>query len=126
MEQWNGETVTLRSYKDLELWKKSMDLVVDIYKLTKDFPSQEKFGLISQIRRAAVSIPSNIAEGSSRNNTKEFIQFLYIANGSLSEIETQLEIASRLGYLTTFETLIVNIKYIRKLMGGLINVLKAK
>jgi four helix bundle protein len=126
VEQWNGETVTLRSYKDLELWKKSMDLVVDVYKLTNEFPSQEKFGLISQIRRAAVSIPSNIAEGSSRNNTKEFIQFLFIANGSLSEIETQLEIASRLGYLTTFETLIVNIKYIRKLMGGLINVLKAK
>ena len=121
-----GGTVTLHSYKDLELWKKSMDLVTVIYKLTADYPSQEKFGLISQIRRAAVSIPSNIAEGSSRNNTKEYVQFLYIANGSLSEVETQLEISYRLGYIKEFETLIDSIKHIRKLMGGLINALKAK
>lgn len=118
--------MTLHSYKDLELWKKSMDMVIAIYKITADFPSQERYGLTSQIRRAAVSIPSNIAEGSGRNNTKEFLQYLYIANGSLSEVETQLEIANRLGFMLEFDKLIVIIKHIRKLLGGLINALKAK
>ena len=75
-----------------------MDLVLKVYKGTKRFPGSEAYGLINQIRRAAVSIPSNIAEGAGRRTKKEFIQFLFVARGSLSELETQLEIANRLGY----------------------------
>ena len=80
-----------------------MDFVVEIYKLTDKFPSSELYGLTSQIRRSSVSIPSNIAEGWSRNSTKEYIQFLHVSNGSLSEIETQLEIANKLGYIKNIE-----------------------
>ena len=76
-----------------------MDFVELIYKITGEFPENEKFGLTSQLRRASISIPSNLAEGAGRKSTKEFIQFLYIALGSSSEIETQLEIAMRLGYM---------------------------
>ena len=89
----------MKSYKDLELWQVSMNFVTEVYKLTKDFPKEELYGLTSQIRRCVISIPSNIAEGASRKGTKEFIQFLWIANGSLSEFETQIEIAQKLGYL---------------------------
>jgi four helix bundle protein len=77
------------NHKDLDVWKKSMNLVVLIYDITSKFPSDERFGLTSQMRRAAVSIPSNIAEGAARKGDKEFIQFLMIALGSLSELETQ-------------------------------------
>jgi four helix bundle protein len=73
------------NHKDLEVWKKSMDLVEDVYALSKFFPNDEKFGLTNQIRRASVSVPSNISEGAARKRDKEFIQFLYIALGSLSE-----------------------------------------
>jgi len=83
----------MKSYKDLELWQVSMNFVSEVYTLTKSFPKEELYGLTSQIRRCAISIPSNIAEGSSRKGTKEFIQFLWIANGSLSDFETQIEIA---------------------------------
>jgi four helix bundle protein len=75
-------------HKDLDVWKRSMDLVVKVYQITKLFPDTEKYGLTSQMRRAAVSIPSNIAEGAARKGDKEFIQFLYISIGSLSELET--------------------------------------
>jgi four helix bundle protein len=84
------------NHKDLEVWKKSMDLVEDVYALSKFFPNDEKFGLTNQIRRASVSVPSNISEGAARKSDKEFIQFLYIALGSLSELETQYLIAVRL------------------------------
>tara|TARA_R110002050_G_scaffold204327_4_gene339828 strand:- start:29514 stop:29801 length:288 start_codon:yes stop_codon:yes gene_type:complete len=87
------------THKDLEVWKRSIDLVVLIYDLTKMFPDDEKFGLTSQMRRAAVSIPSNISEGAGRSSTKEFIRFLDIATGSLSELETQLIIVNRLGFI---------------------------
>lgn len=83
-------------YRDLIVWQKSMDLVVLIYKLTKEFPDEEKFGLTSQMRRCTVSIPSNIAEGSRRRGEREFRHFLLIAYGSGAELETQLEIAERL------------------------------
>ncbi|WP_028121454.1 four helix bundle protein [Epilithonimonas tenax] len=76
--------------QDLQIWKRSMNLVKEIYVITQNLPAEEKFGLISQIRRCAVSIPSNIAEGAGRNNVKEFIQFLGIASGSAYELETQL------------------------------------
>jgi four helix bundle protein len=85
-------------HKKMDAWKLSMDLVIEIYKLTRAYPADEKLGLSQQMRRAAVSVPSNIAEGAARKSTGEFIQFLYISLGSLSELETQLEISKRLGY----------------------------
>jgi four helix bundle protein len=118
--------VSLQSFKDLKVWEMSIDFVTKIYKITTSFPSSETYGLTSQIRRAAVSIPSNIAEGSGRKNSKEFIQFLYVANGSLSEVETQLEIAFRLGYLKEQYPLSDSIKLIRKMIVGLINAIKEK
>ena len=86
------------TYRDLIVWQKSMDLVIEIYKLTENFPKTEQYGIISQMRRAAVSIPSNIAEGRRRWSKKEFKQFLVIAYGSGAELETQIEITKRLNY----------------------------
>ena len=87
----------IQSFRDLKVWQKSMDLTVAVYSLTKNFPREEAFGLTSQLRRSAVSIPSNIAEGLGRSNTREFQQFLGIARGSNCELQTQLEIARRIG-----------------------------
>lgn len=92
--------MSVRSYKDLIVWQKSMDLVEMIYQVTKAFPKEELYGLTNQLRRAAISIPSNIAEGHARSSTAEFIRFLSIARGSLAEVETRLLIAQRLGYLS--------------------------
>ena len=103
-----------------------MDFVELIYKITGEFPESEKFGLISQLRRAAISIPSNLAEGAGRKSTKEFIQLLYIALGSSSEIETQLEIAMRLGYMKNQTNTFDLLTDIRKLIQGLIRSLKKK
>ncbi len=91
--------MTIKSFKDLQIWQKSRVLVSDIYKITQNFPKEEMYGLTSQIRRCAVSIPSNIAEGRSRNTKKEFQYFLGIAYGSLAELETQLIISCDLEYL---------------------------
>ena len=91
--------MNLKSYRDLELWQKSMDLVVECYQITKKFPKAEIYGLTSQLQRAAVSIPANIAEGRERQYTKEFLQHLSIAYGSLAELEAHLQIAQRLDYL---------------------------
>jgi four helix bundle protein len=88
-----------RSYRDLEVWKLSIDLVKERYSITNGFPPTEIYGLTNQIRRAAVSIPSNIAEGQGRNSQKEFKQFLAISLGSISELETQLIISNTIGYL---------------------------
>jgi four helix bundle protein len=85
------------SYRDLKVWQIAMELVTDIYKLTSTFPSDERFGLTAQIRRAAVSVPSNIAEGQGRKTPRAFANHVLIAHGSLLELETQLEIAQRLG-----------------------------
>jgi len=90
----------MHKYKELKLWQKSIDLVTRIYEVTRDFPSNEKFGLVSQINRSAVSIPSNIAEGAGRNSDKEFMKFLAIAHASSFELETQLIISNNLGYLS--------------------------
>ena len=114
------------THKDLEVYKLSLNLVEDIYKLTKDFPASENFGLTSQLRRAAVSLPSNIAEGSSIGSTKDFIRFLNIASGSLAEIETQLVIAERIGYITFDNTLQNNISTIRKMLYRLKQALNKK
>ncbi len=89
----------MHQYKELKLWQKAIELVSEIYNLTDSFPERERFGLISQINRAAVSIPSNIAEGAGRNSDKEFVQFLAIAHASTYEVETQLIISKNLGYL---------------------------
>ena len=87
-------------HKDLEAWKKSVDLVTEIYETTKTFPEDEKYGIVSQIRRAAISVPSNIAEGSSRNSDKEMLRFLDISLGSIAELETQMIISEKLGYIS--------------------------
>lgn len=89
------------SFRDLRVWQSGMDLVEAIYRLTRDFPAQERYGLTSQMRRAAVSIPSNIAEGHAREHLKEYLHHVSIAQASLAELQTQLEIAARLGYVST-------------------------
>lgn len=88
----------VNSFRDLIVWQKSYDLCLMVYKTTKDFPRSEDFGLSSQLRRSSVSVPSNIAEGYNRKNRKEYIQFLYIAHGSLGELQTQLLISHDIGY----------------------------
>ena len=113
------------THKELDVWKLAIDFVVDIYQITKKFPKDERYGLISQMRRSAVSIPSNIAEGAARRTDKENIQFLHISLGSISELETQLIIANRLDYgsfqdeirkITTIKSKLINyIKYIKNL-----------
>ena len=93
------EAVGVRTHKDLDVWKKSIDFVTQLYKVTDVFPKEEIYGLTNQLRRAAVSIPSNIAEGAARKSNKEFIQFLHIALGSTVEIETQLIISKNLKFM---------------------------
>jgi four helix bundle protein len=110
----------IKGHKDLEVWKKGIDFVESIYKVTAQFPKEEIYGLTSQMRRAAVSIPSNIAEGAARNGKKEFVQFLYIALGSLSELETQIIIAKRLAYFHDIDSLLLECSTIKKLLNGLI------
>ena len=99
-----------------------MDLVQNTYESSSNFPNEEKFGLTSQMRRAAVSVPSNIAEGAARNSTKEYIRFLYISLGTLSELETQFLISIRLGYLNNYND--ESIVEIRKMLLSLIKKLK--
>ncbi|MBL7731763.1 MAG: four helix bundle protein [Chitinophagaceae bacterium] len=94
----------MTTYKKLDAWKQSMQIITDIYQLTRTFPREEMFGLTSQMRRAAISVPANIVEGIGRNYKKDTVQFLHIARGSLYEIETLLEIAINLGYLGTEST----------------------
>jgi len=96
--------MAVRHYRELIVWQKALDLVILIYKLTGRFPREELFGLTSQLRRAAVSIPSNIAEGQGRDTVKDFLHFLAVARGSLQEVETQVIIAERLQYTTEAET----------------------
>lgn len=114
----------MKSHKDLTVYKTSIDLVIDVYKTSRNFPEAEKFGLTSQIRRAAVSIPSNIAEGAARNSKKDFIRFLYIALGSLAETETQLELAVRLEFINPNNEIEEKIIYIRRMILNLIKSLK--
>ena len=119
------EKVNIKTHKDLDVWKKSMDLVEMVYRRTERFPDSEKYGLTNQIRRCAVSVSSNIAEGAARNTDKEFVQFCYIALGSLSELETQLLIAERLKYSQNIDIL-ENVVEIRRMLLGLIKYLKSK
>jgi four helix bundle protein len=119
------EKANIKTHKDLDVWKKSMDLVERVYRRTESFPDSEKYGLTNQIRRCTVSVSSNIAEGAARNTDKEFVQFCYIALGSLSELETQLLIAERLKYSQNIDIL-ENVVEIRRMLLGLIKYLKSK
>jgi four helix bundle protein len=100
----------MKTHKDLLVWQKSIVLVTEIYLLTKDFPKGELYGIISQIRRSSISVPSNIAEGAGRKSSKEFKQFLFIALGSLSELETQIMIAKNLKYIDQEKSDKINIE----------------
>jgi four helix bundle protein len=115
----------IKTHKDLDVWKEAMALAKGIYELTRDFPKEETYGLVSQIRRAAVSIPSNLAEGAARNSNKEFIQYLYVSLGSLAELETQLLLSRDLGYAQN-EEINERVERVRKLLLGLIKYLKGK
>lgn len=115
-----------KPHKKLDVWKKAIDLVQKIYELTKIFPKNEDFSLTNQMRRAAISVPSNISEGAARQTKKEFIQFLHMAQGSLSELDTQMEIAIRLGYLKEdhFSEVLSLTNDIDKMLTGLIKSLR--
>lgn len=118
----------MKSHKDLEVWKRSVELVKTIYELTKSFPKEELYGITNQIRRSAVSIPSNIAEGAARNYNKEFIQFLYIALGSIAELETQIIISEKLSFLRKdySENIQSELIELKNMTLGLIKYLKNK
>lgn len=113
-------------FKELLVWQKSINFVTEVYKETESFPKTEVYGLISQIRRAAVSIPSNISEGNSRRSVPDYLQFLRISRGSCTEVETQLIISKNLGFLNEKNYLKLNqdIIEISKMLNGLINSLK--
>ena len=114
--------------KELKIWNKALELSVNVYKVTSTFPKEDKFGLISQIKRSAVSIPSNIAEGAGRNSENEFIHFLGIANGSSYELQTQLIIAHQLDFLKTEElnTMLTELEEIQKMNYSFQKTLKTK
>ena len=116
----------IRTFKDLMVWQKSYQLALDIYKISKNFPSEEKFGLTSQIRRAAISVPSNIAEGYARRYIKSYISFLKISHGSIAEVETQILISKDLGYTKeeTLKKIIIKCTEIQKMLWALIRSLE--
>jgi four helix bundle protein len=120
--------MTVTSYRDLVVWQRAMDFVADCYRATARFPKTEVYGLSSQLQRAAVSVPSNIAEGQGRAHTREFLHHLSIARGSLCEAETQLQLAERLGYLLQpeLQPLLASAAEIGRLLNGLMNALERK
>ena len=115
-----------RAHHDLRVWQEAMELVKMIYQSSSSFPESENFGLKSQIRRAAISVPSNIAEGAARTSAKEFLQFLSISRGSLSEVETQILISKNLGYLKNPDHVMEQNDKVFGLLGGLINSLRER
>ena len=119
--------MAVQSYKDLFAWQKAMDLVVAVYRGTAGFPRDERFGLTNQLRRASVSVPSNIAEGQGRGPTQDFVRFLSIARGSLQEVDTQLILSTRLGFLAEdhYGQLSDLITETAKLLNGLIRSIPA-
>ncbi len=122
-----GEAIGVkRKHQELKVWQEAMSLVEDIYTITKAFPREEIYALTSQMRRAAVSVPSNIAEGAARAGDKEFLQFLSIARGSLSELETQLILANNLKYWQKTQSVIERIDRVSALLGGLIKSLQGR
>lgn len=132
MQQADGSTqynqvMTVRNYQDLLAWQKAVDLVVAVHQVTRLWPAEERYGLTAQIQRAAVSVPSNLAEGQGRRSDKEFSRYCHIAHGSLREVETQLIIAQRLGYLSSEQLalMLTATGEIGRLITGLINSLAA-
>lgn len=118
----------LKNYEELKVWQKSYQLCLDVYKATKSFPKEEKYGLTSQMRRAAVSVPSNIAEGYGRKTTPEYIQALYMAYGSNCELATQIQLSHDLGYIKTehINGLQGSVSEVERMLKALINSLKEK
>ena len=118
----------MRPHEKLDVWRAGIDFVVTVYKATESFPKEEKFGLTSQVRRAAVSVPANIAEGAARRSPKEFVQFISNAQGSASELETELLIAQRLGYLQegTYREMRNTLDKIGRMLIGLTHHLERK
>jgi len=118
----------LQSYRELLVWQKAMDLATMVYGLTEPFPKREVYGLAAQLRRAGVSVPSNIAEGYGRGSRREYLQFLTIAQGSLKELETQVLLGERLTYATAAQTsrIMSEAEAVGKMLGGLIRSLKPK
>jgi four helix bundle protein len=118
----------MNTYQDLQVWQIAIDLVVDIYALTKYLPESERYGLISQLHRAAISIPSNIAEGKGRSSAKLFKHYLEIARGSIQELETQIFICMRLGYISNnhFQEINGKTEVIHKMLNALIKSIKLK
>jgi four helix bundle protein len=114
------------THRDLHAWREAMTLVEVVYQATAQFPKAEFFGLVSQIRRCAISVPSNIAEGAARNSTRELVQFLGISCGSLSELETQLELAKRLGYLDADVNVMPQVNRVGRLVRALRSSLRRK
>ena len=116
----------MRNFKEFLVWQKSIEFVTEVYEITAKFPAEEKFGLVSQIRRASVSISSNIAEGNSRRSSADYIQFLKIARGSAAEVETQIIISKNLKFVSenNFTELSLKINELLKMLNGLINYLK--
>ena len=123
-----GDKWKMRPHENLDVWQKAIDFVVNMYKATEKFPKDERFGLTSQVRRAAVSIPANIAEGAARRSDKEFLNFLSIAQASCSEVETELLIAKRLDYLSVevYDQLKTTSDSIGRMIIGLSKHLKSK
>jgi four helix bundle protein len=116
----------MHNFKELKIWQKALELSVDVYKVTGLFPKEDKFGLISQIKRSAVSIPSNIAEGAGRNSIKEFLYFLSVANGSSYELQTQLLISNKLNFLKDdiLENMLIELNEIQKMNYNFQKILK--
>ena len=120
--------MALQSYRELQVWQKSMDLVVECYRTTEKFPKSETYGLAAQLQRAVVSVPANSAEGQGRNHTREFINHLSIAYGSLMEVETHLQIAARLAYITQpeLDDLLIRTNEVGRMLNGLMQSLNRK
>ena len=118
----------MRPHEKLDVWKKAIDFVVAVYKVTEHWPKDERFGLVAQVRRAAISVPANISEGAARASNKEFAYFLSNAQGSASEVETELIIAYRLGYLTDLEIQELRVRHddIGKMLVGLTRKVRSK
>jgi four helix bundle protein len=114
----------IRSHKDLIVWQKAIQLVESVYRSTAGFPRTEQYGLTSQMRRSAVSVASNIAEGSGRRSGKEFLQFLYVSRGSLCELETQIEISCRLGFMSRPTPLDPQLTEVGRMLSALIKRLR--
>ena len=114
----------VRNYRELAVWQQAMELVVAVYRLIEQLPREEQFALGNQLRRAVVSIPSNIAEGFGRDSHKDFARFLVQSRGSLFEVGTQLEVASRLGYVQVADTILLQIETLSKMLGSFIRKLR--